>query len=199
VTQDAVGVVAFERRYGLRSKPALIRFRILDRRLRVQGLSDIATPVAQFATLDLPVHRVFITENEINGLAFPDADDSIVIFGLGYGLDRLASIPWLQDKAVFYWGDLDTHGFAILDRLRALAPGTQSFLMDRDTLLGHRELWGQEPSRHDKPLARLTPDESALYRDLCLDRFGDRVRLEQERIGFSNVEGAIARLVRPSP
>lgn len=191
---DATGVQGFERRYGLRGKPALVRFRVLDQKLRIRGLHDIATPVEQFVALDLPVRYVFITENEINGLAFPDAEDSIVIFGLGYGLDRLASIPWLQDKAVLYWGDLDTHGFAILDKLRALLPGTQSFLMDRDTLMGHRKLWGQEPSRHDKPLARLTPDESALYLDLRLDRLGERVRLEQERIGLSSVERAIAKL-----
>jgi hypothetical protein len=36
---------------------------------------------------------VLVTENEINGLAFPDVTGGIVIFGLGYGLDRLSEIP----------------------------------------------------------------------------------------------------------
>jgi hypothetical protein len=101
----AVGAQAFERRYGLRSKPAVIRFRVLDPSLRVRGLDDIGTPAEQFAALDLPVRRIFITENEINGLAFPAAEQSIVVFGLGYGLERLGAIPWLRDKTIFYWGD----------------------------------------------------------------------------------------------
>jgi hypothetical protein len=83
----------------------VIRFRVLDPSLRVRGLDDIGTPAEQFAALDLPVRRIFITENEINGLAFPAAEQSIVVFGLGYGLERLGAIPWLRDKTIFYWGD----------------------------------------------------------------------------------------------
>jgi hypothetical protein len=43
-----------------------------------------------------------------------------LIFGLGYGLDRLADVPWLERCEVWYWGDIDTHGVGILDRLRAV-------------------------------------------------------------------------------
>jgi hypothetical protein len=195
IDSEAVGVQAFERRYGLRSKPAAIRFRVLDPRLHVHGLDDISTPVEQFAILDLPIRRVFITENEINGLAFPAAEQSIVIFGLGYGLERLGAIPWLRDKAIFYWGDLDTHGFAILDKLRAIFPDARSFLMDRETLLDHRAFWGKEPERYDKPLARLTAEESEGFDDLRLDRLGQHVRLEQERIGYAHLRRVLAELV----
>jgi hypothetical protein len=191
VETEAVGVQAFERRYGLCAKPALVRFRVLDPDLRVRGLDDISTPAEQFARLDLPARRVFITENEINGLAFPDAEGSIVVFGLGYGLERLGAIPWLRDRRIFYWGDLDTHGFAILDKLRGIFPEARSFLMDRETLLAHRELWGCEPERSDRTLLRLTADEAALYEDLRLDRLGEGVRLEQERIGFAHVGRAV--------
>jgi hypothetical protein len=127
IDRQAVGMQGFEQRYGLAAKPALVRFRALDKRAAICGLDDVSTPVAQFARLDLPVRRVFITENEINGLAFPPVDDSIIIFGLGYGIEQLACVPWLADKTVLYWGDLDTHGFAILDRLRALLPARVRF------------------------------------------------------------------------
>jgi hypothetical protein len=60
----------------------------------------------------LSAPRIFITENEINGLAFPDLPDGIVVFGLGYALDRLAAASWMADRAIHYWGDIDTHGFA---------------------------------------------------------------------------------------
>jgi hypothetical protein len=43
-----------------------------------------------------------------------------------------------------YWGGIDTHGFAILDRLRASIPGAALLLMDENTLQAHRHVWGQE-------------------------------------------------------
>lgn len=92
---------------------------------------------------------------------------------------------WLSNLPVWYWGDLDTHGFAILDRLRASLPQTTSFLMDRETLLAHRGRWVAEPSPTAASLARLDDDESALYRDLVEDRYEPAVRLEQERLDWA--------------
>jgi hypothetical protein len=137
------------------------------------------------------VRRVFVTENEINGLAFPPVPEAMVIFGLGYGLDRLAEVRWLHDKAVHYWGDIDTHGFAMLDLLRSKLPVVHSLLMDRETLMAHRELWGQEPVQHQGMLGRLTEAERELYLELCEGGLGERVRLEQERVGFSWVRRAL--------
>jgi hypothetical protein len=196
VDANHVGAKAFERRFGLRSKPALVRFRLLDPALYLHGLSDISVPASQFATLTMPVRRVFVTENEINGLAFPDIPESLVIFGLGYSLERLSETAWLHDVEVLYWGDIDTHGYAILDRFRATLPHVRSMLMDRDTLLAHRPLWVQEPqaSRFLGELTRLTDAEQGLYRDLRDDRLGERVRLEQERVAFSHLEEALATL-----
>ncbi len=71
----------------------------------------------------------------------------------GFEVDRAGSLPWLRDVEVHYWGDLDTHGFAILDRLRAWLPQTRSVLMDRETLLAHQDRWVVE----DRPTrARLS-------------------------------------------
>ncbi len=64
-------------------------------------------PPREFAQLNLAVSRVPVTENEINGLAFPDVAGGIVIFGLGYGLDRLSEIPWLKRLPMNYWGDIE--------------------------------------------------------------------------------------------
>jgi hypothetical protein len=188
---DATAKRHFEGRYGLLSKPPLVRFRILDRRHRIGGLSDISVPASQFAALEPSVQRVFITENDINGLAFPEVRDAAVIFGLGYALDRLAEVRWLHDKAIYYWGDIDTHGFAILDRLRATFPQAASLLMDRATLMEHQSLWVQEEARHRGPLPRLTAEEANVFDMLIADRLGERVRLEQERIAFGCVMRAI--------
>jgi hypothetical protein len=188
------GARNFEARYGLRWKPPLVRFRVLDERLRVNGLSDMTVPASEFAQLRLAVNRVFVTENEINGLAFPTMSDSLVVFGLGYGLELLQASEWMKTKTMYYWGDIDTHGFAMLDRLRSAFPDARSFLMDKSTLLAHRALWGQERERFDNRLTRLNAEESALFDDLQQDRVGDRVRLEQERIAFPYVERALLQV-----
>jgi hypothetical protein len=188
VDSEARGVAQFSRRFGFLDKPARIRFRLLDTSLPslpgCAGLSDVTLDAASFATLALPVERVFITENEINFLAFPRVARAIVVFGAGYGWEALARATWLHRCRLHYWGDLDTHGFAILDQLRAHFPGVASFLMDGETLLAHRAHWGREPepARHD--LSRLTTQEAAVYDDLRFDRLQPGLRLEQERVGY---------------
>ena len=190
----ASGAAGFERRYGFRAKPALIRFRLLDAALaaRMQGLTDLTVPHDEFARLSLAVRRVFITENEINFLAFPRLPGSLVIFGAGYGFDSLAEASWLADRDVYYWGDLDTHGFAILDQLRGHFPQAHALLMDRATLMAHRPLWGREDSPTHRELSRLHPDEASLYDDLRHDRIASALRLEQEHIGYAWVQAALA-------
>lgn len=182
-----VGPRQFEGRYGLLNKPAMIRFRLLDAGHFIGGLSDLTVPVAQFASLQSRVERVFVTENEINALAFPDVRSSMVVFGGGYGIDRLAQVEWLRSRDLLYWGDIDTHGFAILDRLRANLPHARSILMNADTLHAHRHLWGAEEldKRYTGQLTRLTPAEEQLFIALRDDQLGARLRLEQERIGYT--------------
>jgi hypothetical protein len=182
----------FERRLGLRTRPTRVHFRLLDRRLHVHGLSDLSVTTDEFAALRLPVERVFITENEVNGFAFPDVPQSLVIFGLGYSLERLGEVSWLASTHLYYWGDIDTHGFAMLDRLRAAFPHARSMLMDPETLLEHEPLWVEEREQHPGVLVRLNEVESALFRDLQQGRFGPRVRLEQERIRYGWLEQALA-------
>ena len=100
-------------------------------------------------------------------------------------------------------GDIDTHGFAILDQLRAQLPHVQSLLMDRDTLMAHVGQWGNEAQPVLRDLPSLTVAESALFdalRDkrLHVDPLGTKqssagVRLEQARIGFEWVKAALAK------
>jgi hypothetical protein len=185
----------FETRYGLLSKPPLIRFRMLDAAHTMGGLSDLTVPVEQFAAMQTHVERVFVTENEVNALAFPQVAASMVVFGGGYGIERLAQVEWLRVKDVLYWGDIDTHGFAILDRLRTSMPHTRSLMMDRATLQAHRSLWGSEDadSRYDGELCHLTPEEAQLFQELRENHHGRHLRLEQERIAYHWVVEAIQR------
>ena len=191
----ASGAAQFAGRYGFRDKPLRVRFRWLDPQQSgwvSGGDGDYTVSKVTFARMDPPVRRVFITENEINFLAFPPVADSLVVFGAGYGFEALAQAGWLATRALHYWGDIDTHGFAILDQLRAHHPHVKSFLMDRETLLTHRPQWTAEPQPTLRNLPRLGPEESALYDELRWLRLSDRpLRLEQERIAFGRVAQAV--------
>lgn len=193
IDAGALGARQFEARYGLLGKPAQIRFRILDARHYIGGLSDLMVPVAQFAALRVGVERVFVTENEVNALAFPPMASSMVVFGGGYGIERLAQANWLRSRRVLYWGDIDTHGFAILDRLRASLPDVGSLLMDENTLQAHRHVWGREDAdkRYLGELMRLTAQERQLFLRLRDNMIDEHIRLEQERIGYGWVVEAI--------
>lgn len=187
----------FAQRYGFRDKPVRIRFRVLDPAYALlQGdlIQDITLDAENFALLDPKVSRVFITENEINFLSFPKAKDSLVIFGAGYGFEMLRKAEWLSRCRIHYWGDIDTHGFAILDQLRSQFDHVESFLMDRNTLLAFAALWGEEEKQTLRDLPRLNHEERALYDDLRDNRIRKNLRLEQERIGFGRVESALAAL-----
>jgi len=197
IDTSAIGAAQFCRRYGFRAKPLRVRFRLLDAALAVPGLGaeqDIGLTQADFAQLHLPLRRVFITENEINFLAFPPQSESMVIFGAGYGFEALQSAGWLNACELHYWGDIDTHGFAILDQLRAHFRHAQSLLMDRATLLAHRAQWGTEPQPLTRDLPRLNPAESDLYNILRDNRLRPNLRLEQERISFGWVCKALTVL-----
>jgi len=170
---------------GLRAKPETMRLRV-DPTLGVfAGLSDVTARVVELAVLDLAVKSALIVENEITFLSVPVPTMGVVLWGKGFEVDRAGSMPWLAGSEVVYWGDLDTHGFAILNQLRAWLPQSRSLLMDRETLLAHRNRWVTEAAPTSARLDRLTDDEQALYRDLVSDRFGERVRLEQERIDWT--------------
>lgn len=170
---------------GLRGKPEMVRLRVsADLGLPIP-LTELTVRVEELAALDLRPTRAIVIENEISYLSVDVPPGGAVIWGKGFEVDRVGRLPWLADVAVSYWGDLDTHGFAILDRLRAWLPQTRSVLMDRETLVRHRDRWGSEDRPAKSLLTRLTPDELTLYDDLVTDRLGERVRLEQERIDWS--------------
>jgi hypothetical protein len=185
-------------RYGYRSKPRYVRLRFGADAFpdgTLSGLSEATLRADELARLEPAARRVFMLENEVTYLAFPVPEGSVVLWGAGYTVGLAGSLPWLAGKDVRYWGDLDTHGFAILNRLRHHCADAQSLLMDRGTLLAHRDRWGTEPQPTSAHLDRLTAAESDLYQDLVEGTFGENVRLEQERIGWLAVEAAVGAAV----
>jgi hypothetical protein len=198
IDTTASGVSQFAQRYGLRDKPVRIRFRLLDPQqtfLPGTHIQDITLDSESFALLNPNIRRIFITENEINFLAFPQLKESLVIFGAGYGFEMLSKAEWLSRCCIYYWGDIDTHGFAILDQLRCRFDHVKSFLMDRKTLLAFTSQWGEETKQTRRDLPRLNLEEKELYDDLRDNRIRINLRLEQERIGYNWIESSLSGLM----
>src|SRR5699024_12450620 len=110
------------------------------------------------------------------------------VHGSGYAVDAVAQLAWIGGARVIYWGDLDSHGFAILNRLRTHLPDVESVLMDEATLLAHEDLWVPEPKPTSGTFRELTGSETRALERIRAE--GD-VRLEQERIPWDT---ALARL-----
>ena len=156
-----------------------------------RGFSELSVRVGEFTAVPEGVSRAYVIENEVTYLAFPIPPGAMVILGGGYALPFLP-LGWLSDLNVGHWGDVNTHGFAIPNRLRQHLPNARSMLMDRATLLSHREHWTTEPSP-----GRCCPGPPQLGRVGSLRRphlrcHAPAVRLEQERISFSAIEKAAA-------
>jgi hypothetical protein len=180
---------------GLRSKPELVRIRPAPSLGLPASVTELAMRAAELAELSIQPRAAIVVENEITYLSVDVPKDGIVIWGKGFEVDRVGKLPWLVDVDISYWGDIDTHGFAILDRLRAWLPQTRSILMDRETLLAHRDRWVSEDRPAASSLTRLTPSERDLFADLVADALGERVRLEQERVDWGWAEQRLAAAV----
>ncbi|HAR80406.1 MAG TPA: hypothetical protein DCR21_06195 [Succinivibrionaceae bacterium] len=195
----------FARRYGFLDKPLRVRFRILDKNIRIPNINqecpDITLDEKSFATLSLECTNVIVCENEISFLSLPNLRSSIAVFGSGYGFSAFRSARWLQTKNMYYWGDLDTHGFAILREFRmAMSPcQVKSVLMNYETLNKYKALCVEEPKPLNNLLDNLTEEESLAYRALLDCKFSGtqglkHLRLEQELIPWQEVKDVFFNL-----
>jgi hypothetical protein len=184
----------FHETCGLARAPHRLRLRILCPALRasVGGLRDLEAPLDQVAALPLSPSTVLIVENLETGLALPDLPGTVALMKLGLAVSAVQELTWARQVQVIYWGDIDTHGFVILNRARESLSHLQSILMDGSTLQQFRRLAVQEPVQHAPvKLAALTENEVRTYDCLHADTWGVRVRLEQERIPWAVALAAI--------
>ncbi|GAA5228329.1 Wadjet anti-phage system protein JetD domain-containing protein [Paeniglutamicibacter antarcticus] len=197
VAPRSSGMKSFRERHGFTREPEMVRVRAMSSILKAPGgATDLQLPAEAFETMAPGVRTVLVTENKTNFLALPLLPETLVVFGAGYGFAGLRSAEWVSRCELVYWGDLDTHGFAILNQLRTHHRHVRSVLMDRRTLLEHRGFWGVEGTPMKGTLAALSDEETELYAELVAGSHGKNIRLEQEQINWEYALEELARICR---
>lgn len=186
----------FAERYFLRYDQPLIRMRVLDQDLKYFGdFTDLSIPLLGFEKLNLPVKNILITENKMNFLTLPSAASTIAIWsGGGFNISYLRNAVWLSEKNIFYWGDMDEHGFQILHQLRSYYPRTKSIMMDYKTFECFIEFAAAGSRNKSEHLTLLNEEESKLFNHL---KSIEKNRLEQEKIPQVYVDECIKRTLTP--
>lgn len=190
----------FERRFNLKYHQSMIRVRILDQKLIPENypmLNDLEIPLSIFEQMNFKCQNVFIVENKhshtniFNFLTFPQVENSIVIFGSGYKVEIIAKTGWLRNKNIFYWGDIDIHGFDILSKLRHFLPQTISIMMDFATLNSFNKFIVKDDNVFNQLPANLNAEELILFKYIS----ENGLRLEQERINQDYVNNFLNSLI----
>lgn len=203
----------FVKRWGFANKKEMIRWRMLDPKMNSSlyegagAMIDSIVPIDVLAHLKLNFEHVIVCENEVCYLNLPAITNSIAIFGSGYKVGLLSELPWLKDKDIIYWGDIDTHGFNILNSFREAlnysfrdshydaSLKVRTMLMDMDTLNSNKHYIVQESESVSTFLATLKGKEYLCYEALINHSMGKQVRLEQELIPFDQVLAALKAIL----
>jgi hypothetical protein len=169
--------------------------RVLDPALALSfaGLSTFWAASRDVASLRVPDGAgVLIVENSQSVLSLPFCKGAVAIGATGRDLSWIDA-PTLIGRSCWYWGDMDTWGFHLLETARAKLPDIASILMDEGTLLAHDRQRSGEPMPFTGALGGLlTQFELDALKLLRVDPA--RGRLEQEKLPANVVAAALAAL-----
>lgn len=142
------------------------------------------------SALTVKPRALVVVENVQTGLAVKDVPEDVpILMGLGFSVRLLSEVPWIRDVPIFYFGDLDMHGMAILAAFRKTAPQVCSVLMDVASLDAFKQYAVTDPNlpNGSGPVIALNAEEAKLYDRLVKEN----IRLEQERIPIAVFETAL--------
>lgn len=180
-------------RYFLRYDEPLVRIRFLDSQNEIR---DISIPLSEFEKFETTAQNVLMAENKMNFLTLPMIPSTIAIWsGGGFNIGCLRNTKWLLEKCIFYWGDIDEHGFQILHQLRTYFPSVNSLMMDKATFDMFQEYAVSGARNRADSLSTLTEEESEFYKFI---KSLSNNRLEQEKIPQSYVEEILLEILEPT-
>lgn len=141
------------------------------------GLEPFSVPVSICNTLPVEAQHVFIVQDKMDFLRFPEMEHSLAIYGEVTALENLPDITWLRDKQLYFWGNIAAASFEQLAQLRQHFPNIQPFLMDKKTWEAYQHL-AIKDKVFSKDIRLLRAEEY----DLFLDLKEQKVKLEQKHV-----------------
>ena len=163
------------------------------------GKSSFKCPIlsvepSSLTTMQGNFDRIFILENKTTFYTFPLKENEAAIYCGGFGILVLKNISFLKSSDVYYFGDLDEHGFAILSKFRALYNDVKSFCMDPATIKEYESnLIKGEIYKGDITMLNQREEEALEYlKEHKIDEFSSRI--EQEKISSAFIEKRLLEL-----
>ncbi|MBB5219859.1 hypothetical protein HNP77_002248 [Treponema rectale] len=202
LTEKAESGFEFEATFGLKTKPDFVRFRSLSDNIILpfseSRLNECQILLDDFSKLDESflhkIKNIFIVENEMVYLTFPQYKDSICIWGQGYKVNILNGIEWFKSKGLYYFGDLDEHGFDILSTYRRYYLQIQSFCMDKNVLEEYEQFLVEGKILESRRIPEnLTEAENECFM-ILRDAADEKNRLEQERVSVEYIREQLSLL-----
>lgn len=135
----------------------------------------IRVPAADLRAENIVPNHILIIENEQCLHLLPPLSDTLIILGAGRNLAWLKDAAW-RHKRLYYWGDLDSWGLAILGNAQQYQPHLSALMMDKATFEYHRRHAVRESNSYPSCPPALDREQMALFTFLQ----GNALRLEQE-------------------
>lgn len=178
--QVNAGEKKFEKRFHLKEAEPLLRMRFLDAAISpLLNVTDVSLPLSEFHRFKCECKNIVVAENLMNFLTLPLLPQTIALWsGGGFNVSYLKDIQWLKGKHFFYWGDIDAHGFQILNQFRSYFHNTIALMMDEETLQRFKEMIVEGKQAKNQSLPFLSETERQLYNYVV----SNNIRLEQEKI-----------------
>lgn len=143
------------------------------------GITEFGVRPNHFTRKPQGITRVLMVENGTTFHSFFPSAGTLILWGNGkMASSAVEPLEWLDDVEFFYWGDCDSSGFLILDRVRAQRPGTISLMMDLETVTNHDGPISQD----DAVETAKVPELFKIERDARELLLAKTQRIEQEHL-----------------
>lgn len=157
-------------------------------------IQNIKVYYKELNNLQAKPQKVVIIENKATFYRFPETEGCICIWGDGFAVTGLLSnISFIKDAAkIYYWSDIDTDGYTMLNNIRKCYPKVKSLMMGekfvKNVIQYNVKDTGSEKSVNS--LDRLNDDEKKAFAYISQNR----LRIEQEKIPHELIEEQIKML-----
>jgi hypothetical protein len=175
---------------GLLDKSFLIKirstspFKIFDSKNNLSCSSETITLTPkEFEQFKHSSKTIFVVENETTFYNFPIKENELCLYSGGFSILSFKNNSYLRENSLFYFGDLDEHGFAIFSMFKDVYPNAKSIFMNMKCLMEFKK-YKAEGKEYKGSLQNLNNEEETCFKYLK----ETNSRLEQEKIPTSYIK-----------